>query len=262
MRVLLPPSESKRPDGGNAIFRPGLLSHHEHLGHFREQVQDALVRVSSDPIRASQVFKLGKHAAQEIEHNRQLSSAHGIAAIERYVGVLFDAVNVAELHPDAREWINEHVSIQSALFGLISATDDIPPYRLSASTRLTDELGVTLKRFWNEAFASFNWDTDFILDLRSKDYAALAPLPENRDWLALDIVQRTADGGVRALNHFNKQAKGDLVRRLAITQARIHTFDDFRDWAAQQEIELLFDAEHARRATLVTHVGVPVSAGV
>src|SRR5690606_39245214 len=107
---------------------------------------------SSDPERASQVFKRGKQASQALEHNRNLPAAQGLPAIERYVGVLFDAIALTGLQPTHREWIDKHVSIQSALFGLVSAADEIPPYRLSASTRLTDELGTTLKRFWNEAF--------------------------------------------------------------------------------------------------------------
>lgn len=255
MRVLLPPSESKRPDGGNAIFSAENLLFHADLGETRKRVLNAVVAVSADTERAQKAFKLGAKAASELQHNLRLSDAQGLAAIERYVGVLFDEIEIDELDHASRAWIAEHVFIQSALFGLVSAVDEIPPYRLSASSRLTDELGATLKKTWLEAFADFAWPEVFTLDLRSKDYAALAPLPDSLEWLTLDIAQRTKDGGVRALNHFNKRAKGDLVKRLARTQASINSQADFLAWAAEEGLEIT-EADQSHHATLVTTLGV------
>jgi len=255
MRVLLPPSESKRPDGGSAISRPLVLTHDDTLRDTRARVQEALVEASSLPDAATRVFKLGVKAAAEVEHNMRLDTAPVLPSIERYVGVVFDEIDVDTLPVDAREWINTHVLIQSALFGIVSAGDLIPPYRLSASTRLTDQLGATLKRVWNDAFKHVGQPNSFTLDLRSKDYQALAPLPSDADWISLDIVQRTEDGGVRALNHFNKRAKGDLVRRLALSDAHITSTDDFNAWAASNGLEVTAD-NTSHSATLVTELGV------
>ena len=255
MRVLLPPSESKRPDGGNAIFSAENLLFQADLGETRKRVLDAVVAVSGDTERAQKAFKLGAKATSELQHNLRLSDAQGLAAIERYVGVLFDEIEIDELDEASRGWIADHVFIQSALFGLVSASDEIPPYRLSASSRLTDELGATLKKTWLEAFADFEWPEAFMLDLRSKDYAALAPLPDTVEWLTLDIVQRTEDGGVRALNHFNKRAKGDLVKRLARSQATITSQAEFLAWANDEGLEITETGE-PHHATLVTTLGV------
>jgi len=45
------------------------------------------------------------------------------------------------------------------------------------------------------------------------------------------VVTAGEGGAVRALNHFNKHAKGELVRALAISGARISSADDFTGWA-------------------------------
>jgi cytoplasmic iron level regulating protein YaaA (DUF328/UPF0246 family) len=47
-----------------------------------------------------------------------------------------------------------------------------------------------------------------ILDLRSKSYAALNPIPE-REHYTVEVLDE--DSG-KALNHFNKKAKGAFVR--------------------------------------------------
>lgn len=258
MRVLLPPSESKRPDGGNAIFTPESLTFRASLGETRARVREAVETVSGDADRARTILKLGVKSADERLHNLRLADAHGIPAIERYVGVLYDEISLETLTDEAREWISEHVLIQSALFGLIHAGDEIPAYRLSASTKLTDELGMTLKRLWNTTFSTFPWPDTFLLDLRSSDYAALAPLPSDATSATLDIVQRDADGELRALNHFNKRAKGDLIARLASSRPKIETIQDLIEWGTASGLEIV-PTEDDCTVRLVTALGATVS---
>ena len=257
MHILLPPSESKR-SGGGIVFAASTLAHAAHLRDVRRRVQDALIALSSDNESAVRALKLGVKNRDELLFNQALVDAEGAAvampAIERYVGVLYDALDATDLDSEARDWLDTHVSVQSALYGLVRANDAIPAYRLSASSALP-ELGSSLKKSWSAAHRDIDWqEYGWVLDLRSKDYAALAPLPAGAGvWL--QVSQRTAEGEVRALNHFNKAAKGDLVRRLARSTARINTTNDFVQWAAQQQLEVLVKPE-THEATLVTELGV------
>ncbi len=72
----------------------------------------------------------------------------------------------------------------------------------------------------------------FVLDLRSEAYAALGPVPAGIRSAYLRVVTDADDGAVRALNHFNKHAKGELVRRLAHDRPRVSTAEAFTAWAA------------------------------
>lgn len=237
MRVLLPPSESKRPDGGNAVYTPESLLFHTELGPVRQRIASALATVSVDLDSAPKLLKVGVKAASEIEHNTRLFTAPTLPAIERYTGVLYDAIQTPDVQQ--QEWLREHVWIQSALFGLIRSFDKIPPYRLSASSQLTGQLGATLKRTWNEAGSHICWPKNtFLLDLRSQDYAALIPIPDALDWCHLEVVTRSSDGTTRALNHFNKKAKGQLITLLSQTNAEIHSRSDFLHWAAEHGVEV------------------------
>lgn len=254
MLILLPPSETKRT-GGGAPYRAEDLAHGEHLAGTRAAVRTALEELSLDEDIAAKALGLGVKARGELEHNRVLESSGALEAMDRYTGVLYDALDAASLDEDARDWMREHVAVQSALFGLVRAGDRIPAYRLSAGSRLA-ALDAPLKRSWVLAHADMDWASHgWILDLRSNDYAALAPLPEGVG-TKLEVAQRSADGAVRALNHFNKTAKGDLVRRLARSGAELDGPETFAGWAQGQGLEVQL-GEKPGSATLVTELGAP-----
>lgn len=252
MHLLLPPSETKR-SGGGSVFSAAGLTHADALGEARALVRDALVEMSGDEQLAHRVLKLGVKNRDERLRNLRLETSGAMPAIDRYTGVLYDALGAATLSAPARRWVGRNVSIQSALFGLVAAGDGIPAYRLSASTR-PPALGVTLKQLWSEAHSRLEWATlGWILDLRSKDYAALAPLPPGAG-ATLNVVQRGPQGEMRALNHFNKAAKGDLVRRLAEARPRITGAAAFLRWAQQAGLEVCAGPS-ATEITLVTELG-------
>lgn len=258
MRILLPPSETKRL-GGRHSFSPEELSFADALDTPRGLVRSALQEVSRDEEAATRALKLGVKNRDERLRNLELESSGAMPAIERYTGVLYDALAATELPASARDWISEHVLVQSALFGLIRAGDRIPGYRLSASSRLP-ELGKPLAKLWAGTHTDSLQGAPYVLDLRSKDYAALAPLGQlgaaQSDYL--DVVARSQDGEVRALNHFNKAAKGDLVRRLASAAPEIVSRQDLLDWAAAAGLELHADPE-SETVRLVTEQGVPAA---
>jgi cytoplasmic iron level regulating protein YaaA (DUF328/UPF0246 family) len=131
-------------------------------------------------------------------------------AYERYEGTLYKAMKANTFTSHEVEMMRTHVLMQSALFGLISATDRIPWYRLSAGTVLPK---VNLKKIWKEHQpAAWARLVDApIIDLRSKAYVDLAPIPEGIDSYWVEVVAVDSKGQRKALNHFNKTAKGEFV---------------------------------------------------
>lgn len=241
MHILLPPSETKRPGGGNSSLVLDSLSM-PSLTSAREAALEAVRKLSSKRAEAMRILKLSEKQSQYIEDNQTLLSSSTMPAIERYTGVLFDALDVESTEPQERLWIDSSVRIQSSLFGLMRADDQIPAYRLSASTSLPGlkrgTKPVTLKQFWVHAHAGVLEQLDgFVLDLRSKDYAALAPFSAGANQVWVNIVTRSGDGTVRALNHFNKAAKGQLVRILSRERPEVRSRTEFADWANSVGIE-------------------------
>lgn len=236
MLILLPPSETKRPGGEGSPWDASALALSE-LTSIRESVIDALVRLSDDPDAAARVLKLGPTQRGEIETNRVLRTSPTMPAIDRYTGILFDALDAATLDASARRWLGTHVLIHSAPFGPVGALDPIPSYRLGAGIRVPNL--PPARRLWGPAVttALARREEAFVLDLRSEAYVALGAAPIERS-VYLRVLTRGADGQTRALNHFNKAAKGELVRRLARHRPPLASVADVVDWARESGLDL------------------------
>ena len=213
MLILLPPSETKRPGGGGLSLESHWNLSFPELDRIREQLSHALRELAADPVATAKALKLGRTQLDEVAVNAALRDAPTMPAIERFTGVLYDAIDIETIDKRGREFLNARVLIQSALFGLIRATDDIPAYRLSFDSRLP---GLPpLKNVWAQTSESILANhPGLILDLRSEGYAALTPLPQRDNAYFVRAVGRTPDGTLRQLNHFNKKGKGVFVRAI------------------------------------------------
>ncbi|MFJ6654043.1 YaaA family protein [Microbacterium sp. NPDC091313] len=233
MLILLPPSETKRPGGAgapldlDALALPGLAAE-------RHAAVDALVALSSDEDEAARVLKLSPRQRGDIGANAALRTAPTMPAADRYTGVLFDALDAGSLPTAARRWLAAHVLIHSAPFGPVGALDPIPAYRLAAGASLPGM--PPLRRHWAQAVGAALREASprFVLDLRSEAYAALGPVPDDVPSAYVRVV--TASG--RALNHFNKHAKGELVRSLALSRPRIRGREALFRWASAEGLTL------------------------
>lgn len=241
MLILLPPSETKRAGGDGAPWDASRLALAE-LTPIRESVIDALVALSDDPDAAARVLKLGPKQRNEIEVNRALRTSPTMPALDRYTGVLFDALDASNLDSSARRWLGDHVLIHSAPFGPVGALDPIPSYRLGAGVRLP---GLTSQRsLWADPVAAAldRHARGFVLDLRSEAYVALGAAPVKRS-AYVRVLTRAPNGETRALNHFNKSAKGRLTRALAQSGAVLSDAVHFVDWASEAGIEAHRDGD-------------------
>jgi uncharacterized protein len=237
--ILLPPSETKR-DGGaegsqldlNALSFPS-------LSRARKSAIAGLRAISKSVAASTKSLGLGPTQRFEIDRNRALATSATMSAIERYTGVLYDAIDVASLDAAPREFLSRHVVIHSALFGLVRAGDPIPAYRFSHDTRIP---GTSLSKIWRDANAAvLEGEAGLVLDLRSESYVHLGPASDRAVFLR--VVSDDGTGHRRALNHFNKHGKGELVRAMAGAGAEFKTVADLVDWSRSAGINLAAGAE-------------------
>ncbi len=233
MRILLPPSETKVKGGAPHSGRFALSFPVQDAGRY-----DLLVPLEilcrDNPVEAARVLKLGPKSFEELANN-VFTDAPVMPAIDRYTGVLYSATNAPLWTVKQRAWASGHVFIHSALWGVISSGDEIPNYRLSYDTRLG---GHTLSSIWGgqlSAALSEMAAGDWVLDARSAGYRDLAPIPADVTSLYLDVVSKS---GGKALNHFNKVHKGELVAALVAGSLDLATPKDLVDWADSVGIDV------------------------
>ena len=244
MLLILPPSETKR-DGGveGTVLDLEALGFLE-LGAQRQQAIAALRQLSRSVSESTKALGLGPTQRFEIERNRSLLTSPTLPAVERYTGVVYDALDAQTLGEDAYRFAAEHLVIGSALFGLLRSSDPIPAYRLSHNSRLGS---LRLSRHWSAGVAAqLERHDGLVLDLRSEAYAALGRAPVREDSFYIRVVTESSDGRRLALSHFNKKAKGEFVRAVLIASLVHNSAAALIDWAAASNIRL----EHGRPGEL------------
>ncbi len=214
MLILLPPSETKHPGGDGPPLELDSLTAPE-LTPVRTELVEALVKLADD-VPASRAA-LGVSAKQdaEIARNAALWSSGTLPALERYTGVLYDALDIGSLPRAQRARADARLAVGSALFGVVGGADRIPAYRLSAGSSLP---GLpTLRALWRPALTPvLAAQPGLVVDLRSGAYAALAPVPGA---VTVQVLSERPDGTRAVVSHFNKAHKGRLARLLAATTA-------------------------------------------
>jgi uncharacterized protein len=214
--VLLPPSETKRSGGDGPPLRLDRLSFPE-LTDMRADLVDELVALAADVPTCRRALGLTASQDGEIDRNATLPTTPTLPAIERYTGVLYDALDIGSLRGAAATRARARLAIGSALFGLLRADDPVPPYRLSATSKLPGQ--PTLAARWRPVLepvlAEIAAD-ELVVDLRSGSYAALGRLAGA---VRVNVLAERADGHRTVVSHFNKSHKGMLARALSTSRS-------------------------------------------
>ena len=234
MRILLPPSETKKNGG-----LPGSLLDLAALGFSgltptRRKVLSAVRVLCRNRAVAAAALGISEKQYFEVERNREVTRSEVLPAIDRYTGVVYDALDAPTLPEQSRLFAGDHLVIHSALFGLLRALDPIPSYRLSYNSRIPE---LSLKRTWSSVISQeLETLPGLIIDLRSESYVSMGPAPESSFFLRIVTVE--SNGTLRALNHFNKKAKGAFVREVLLSRIDHANVDSLLAWSADRGIRL------------------------
>ncbi|MFQ6328229.1 peroxide stress protein YaaA [Nocardia sp. CWNU-33] len=216
MLVLLPPSETKSDGGCDAPLDLTSLAMPQ-LTPVRDRLIHEVVKLAADPDHARVVLGLGRGADVEIARNASLCTSPTRPALERYTGVLYDALDARAFTKTQRAKADARLAIGSALFGAIRATDAIPAYRLSGGSKLP---GLpTLSAIWRDALPDAlhaEATGELVIDLRSGSYQQLGRVPGA---ITANVLTEHPDGTRTVVSHFNKHHKGLLARALVLTRA-------------------------------------------
>lgn len=254
MRILLPPSEAKVQGGDGPSLRAAGFGDGP-LATARAEVARALAAFCrADPAAAVVALRLpASRADADLAANAALLDAPTTPALDRFVGVLYDALAPATLPPAARAAADRALFISTGAFGLAGAAEPIPDHRVGMAAAIPGLAGsarpTVLATFWRAQLAPILPDllaatpTDasehLVVDLRSSDYVTVprfaGPLRAN----ALPVralTEKLVEGRWvrRPLSYQAKQVKGLLTRALLLAETAdrpMKTVDDVAEVA-------------------------------
>ncbi len=150
-------------------------------------------------------------------------------AILAFDGDVYGGFNAKTLKQADLEWAQDHICILSGLYGVLRPLDWMQPYRLEMSTRLKNEHGHDLYKFWgsklaeylNERLAAEDGDKPVVINLASQEYFKAVDL-KTLNARVIDIVFEEWKGGKFKIISFNAKRARGLMARYA-TQHRIKT---------------------------------------
>nr|WP_225443182.1 peroxide stress protein YaaA [Lolliginicoccus lacisalsi] len=239
--IILPPSETKSLDGPGAPLDLARLAL-PALGPIRQHIADAVVALAARPEECAAALKLGPTQLDDVARNAALWSSPTMPALERYTGVLFDALDAGAMSLSERGRAEERLMIGSALLGAVGAADPIPYYKLSAASRIPGE--PTLRALWRPVLGEeiAGLGRGLVVDLRSGGYAALGPVPGA---ISVTVMSERPDGSRTVVSHFNKHYKGLLARALAVASREPADAHGIARIATSQGMRAEVSGEHA-----------------
>jgi len=194
--ILIPPSEGKEVGGSEAP-----------LSELTDHVQFMIDKLNHIENNWEKILSLkGKSLQRAIESNHSISSSTTLPAMQRYTGVMYNAIQYETLDQKSKDYFNKHVRIVSAVFGLVKPVDLIPDYKLKI-----DKLGAD--KHWKAVLGKILKDA-FILDLLPKAHKKAVSY---QDGLEVEFII-SKNKKIVSAGHQGKFIKGRFIRWLAKKQ--------------------------------------------
>jgi cytoplasmic iron level regulating protein YaaA (DUF328/UPF0246 family) len=213
--ILLPPSEGKAPGGDGPPWTRGSMA--IDLDERRAEALIALAKsMRGSELARAKLLDVKERALQAATAaNRSARTSPTRPAIERYTGVLYDALDHGSLTAAQRRRLDECVLIFSGLWGLVAPSDPIPDYKLKMGAFLPGP--GKLSSWWRDELSARlveHADGRRVWNLLPNEHAAAWRAPIDLPQWSVRFLERRPDGALSAVSHRNKALKGALVRHL------------------------------------------------
>jgi len=149
------------------------------------------------------------------KYQESLKNKPSLKAIQRYTGVVFDALDYGSLEINEQKYIDDNVCIFSNLFGPLNADDFIPDYRYKQGAKLPN---VSVEKYYKDNFSDMLDDElgEEILDIRAGHYEKFYKIKKAKV-LTFKFIKEG-----KVVSHWAKYYRGKLLRVLAQNSVDSH----------------------------------------
>lgn len=212
MKIILSPAKKMRVDSDSLapVGAPRFLSQAaEILEWLRGQSPEALKNLwkCNDEIARQNVERIARMDLQ-----RNLTPA-----VLAYEGIAYQYMAPAVFETAQYDYIQEHLRILSAFYGVLRPMDGVAPYRLEMQAKAALCGHKNLYDLWGRRlYEAVRDDSGLIINLASKEYSKCIEkyLTEQDRFLTITFCEKSEDKLVTK-GTYAKMARGDMVRFLA-----------------------------------------------
>ncbi|GHU74160.1 UPF0246 protein [Bacteroidia bacterium] len=148
-------------------------------------------------------------------------------AVFAYSGNAYSKLNGKELDEESLLFLQKHLRILSALYGILRPLDKIKPYRLDMNSKLISDLYGYWKTKVTATVADLLKDNDCLLvNLASVEYYKMIDLKTlpKQTRIITPVFQQEKNGKLVSNSLFAKQARGLMLRFIAENQITESTY--------------------------------------
>jgi len=140
-------------------------------------------------------------------------------AVLAYEGIAYQYMAPAVFEDGHYDYVQEHLRILSAFYGLLRAMDGVIPYRLEMQVKASVNGAKDLYDFWGSSlYEAVRDESGIIINLASKEYAKCIEKylsPDDR-YITITFCEKSGpDGKLMTKGTYAKMARGDMVRFMA-----------------------------------------------
>lgn len=212
MRIILSPAKKMNEDTDSMapLGLPELLPRTEEiLDWLKEKSYGELKSLwkCNDRIAEQNVERLAK-----MDLRRRLTPA-----ILSYEGIAYQYMAPAVFEEEQLAYVQEHLRILSAFYGVLRPMDGVTPYRLELQAKAAIDGSRDLYAFWGaDLYEAVKDDSNVIINLASKEYSkAIEKYLRPEDRYVTVTFGEMSGGRIVTKGTYAKMARGEMVRFMA-----------------------------------------------
>ena len=182
-----------------------------------QAVLDALATYSAQELES--FYKISAEKAQEeYDHIQALKdeTATNYPALHLFDGLMYRNIKRDDLTKEEQTYLEKHLMITSALYGVIPAFAPIAPHRLDFLMKLK-VAGKSLKNHWQVAYEESVKEEDCIFSLLSSEFENVFPKEIREKMLTFKFME-DRDGKLKVHSTISKKARGGFLTALMENQ--------------------------------------------
>lgn len=137
-------------------------------------------------------------------------------AVLAYEGIAYQYMAPAVFEEAHLKYVQDHLRILSAFYGVLKPMDGVVPYRLEMQAKADIDGCGNLYNFWEDSLYKEICDDSVIINLASKEYSKCVEkyLQKDDRFITIDFCEES-NGKLVTKGTYAKMARGEMVRFMA-----------------------------------------------